>query len=281
MKQFVILDLEWNTAYSKREGQFINEIIEFGAVKLDENLEITDRFSSFVKPQVEKKLRSRVKTLTSITNEDVSGADVFEVVCNRFTEWVGSVEDTVFMSWGDMDIRALISNCKYFFDNPFIPFILNYVDLQAYFMSEKELPKGKQIGLSNAAALIDIDPDSFKHHRALADSELSALCFKAVYNAENLKKHLVVCDDDFYKRIMFRPYIVTDINDKLVDKNALCCKCLECGELANQINDWKFINNNFTALYYCKDCKIKYRVSVQFKKNYSQLIVKKSVATMK
>ena len=31
----VILDLEWNGAYSRRLHGFINEIIEFGAVKLD------------------------------------------------------------------------------------------------------------------------------------------------------------------------------------------------------------------------------------------------------
>ena len=36
----VILDLEWNGAYSRRLHGFINEIIEFGAVKLDEKLNI-------------------------------------------------------------------------------------------------------------------------------------------------------------------------------------------------------------------------------------------------
>ena len=37
----VILDLEWNGAYSRRLHGFINEIIEFGAVKLDAQLNIT------------------------------------------------------------------------------------------------------------------------------------------------------------------------------------------------------------------------------------------------
>ena len=32
---YVILDLEWNTAYSKSAHKFVNEIIEFGAVKVD------------------------------------------------------------------------------------------------------------------------------------------------------------------------------------------------------------------------------------------------------
>lgn len=50
------IDLEWNGAYSRRLHGFINEIIEFGAVKLDAQLNITDRFSCFVKPQVTKKI---------------------------------------------------------------------------------------------------------------------------------------------------------------------------------------------------------------------------------
>ena len=62
--QYIILDLEWNTAFDKRRKEFVNEIIEFGAVKLDEHLEEVDTFSSFVKPVIEKKLTSRVRKLT-------------------------------------------------------------------------------------------------------------------------------------------------------------------------------------------------------------------------
>ena len=37
---YVILDLEWNAAYSRKLKGYINEIIEFGAVKCDEQLNI-------------------------------------------------------------------------------------------------------------------------------------------------------------------------------------------------------------------------------------------------
>ena len=280
--QYIILDLEWNTAYSNKLGHFINEIIEFGAVKMNSDFVITEDFSSFVKPQIEKKLRSRVKNLTNISNEDVADAEPFEVVCEDFTNWVGDSEDTIVMSWGDMDIRVLIDNCKYFFDDdPKIPFIKNYVDLQAYFMQEKELPKGQQIGLSAAAELIGADTESFSLHRALDDSELSSVCFKEVYNKDTLKKAITVCDDEFYKRILFKPYVVSDINDKLVDKTQFCCKCVECGEMADQLSDWKFTNSSFVANFKCRDCNVKYRVTVQFKKTYSQLNVKKNIVVIK
>lgn len=279
--QFVILDLEWNTAYSSKLSRFINEIIEFGAVKLNEDLEVIDSFSSLVKPKIEKKLRGRVKTLTNITNEDVAEADGFETVCERFTEWVGDIDNTVIMSWGDMDIRVLIDDCKYFFeDDPRIPFVKYYVDLQAYFMYMMDLPKTQQIGLSNAATLIDENPDEFVHHRALGDSELSAVCFKKVFNENSINSYIVECNDDFYKRILFKPYVITDINDTLVDKTAMNCMCHTCGKQATQLTDWKVTNSSFTALFYCKPCKTKYRVSIQYKKNYSQLNIKKTVTVV-
>ena len=36
LMDFVILDLEWNGTYSRRLKGFMNEIIEFGAVKVNE-----------------------------------------------------------------------------------------------------------------------------------------------------------------------------------------------------------------------------------------------------
>ncbi len=280
--QYIILDLEWNTAYSNSLGHFVNEIIEFGAVKLNNNFEIIEDFSSFVKPQIEKKLRTRVKNLTNISNEDVANAETFDVVCQDFTNWVGDLENTILLSWGDMDIRVLIDNCKYFFDdNPHIPFVKYYVDLQNYFMMEKELPKGQQISLSNAAGLLDIPIDEFSLHRALDDSELSSVCFERVYNKDTFKKSIIVCDDEFYTRILFKPYVVSDINDKLIDKTQFCCKCVECGEMADQTSDWKFSNSSFHAMFICRDCNVKYRVNVQFKKTYSQLNIKKNVIIIK
>ena len=84
--QYIIMDLEWNTAFDRGRKEFVNEIIEFGAVKLDEDLREVDTFSSFVKPVIEKKLTSRVRKLTHITNEDVMRAEKYLPVTNRFSD---------------------------------------------------------------------------------------------------------------------------------------------------------------------------------------------------
>ncbi len=108
---FVILDLEWNAAYSKKLKKYINEIIEFGAVKCDENLNIVSTFSSFVRLQVGKKINTVVSELTSIKDENLSGAMPYMNVVSRFKRWCG---DAIILTWGNSDILALIENCNYF-----------------------------------------------------------------------------------------------------------------------------------------------------------------------
>ena len=279
--QFVILDLEWNTAYSRQKKCYVNEVIEFGAVMLDENLEIIDTYSSFVRPQIEKKLHSRVKKLTNISNEDVADAEDYETVSEDFADWIGDFDDTVILSWGEMDVRTLIDNDRYFFHNPVIPYLTHYSDLQAAFMKEKGLPSNQQIGLSNAAELIDVNPDDYVHHRALGDCELTAVCFQAIYKpGEYEKNYIKVCDEKFYKRLLFKPYIIKDINDKHVDRSAMNCLCMECGEACRQTSGWKFSNSSFKANFTCDACKERYRVNIQFRRLYSQVTSKKTITSL-
>lgn len=282
---FVILDLEWNTAFSRQKKCYVNEIIEFGAVKLDEDLNLVDTYSSFVRPQIERKLHSRVKKLTHISNEDIEQAEDYKTVTEQFVNWIQkggySLEDAVILSWGDMDVRALIDNDRYFFHDPIIPFLHQYCDLQAAFMKEKGLPMNQQIGLSAAADLIEINPDDYVHHRALGDCELTVECFRNIYQkGEFEKKYIKECNEQFYKRLLFKPYIIKDIHDKQIDPSCLNCTCIECGNSARRISEWHFNNSSFRANFICDQCNERYRVNVQFRRLYSQLNVKKSIVSL-
>ncbi len=74
---YIVMDLEWNGAYSKKAHGYFNEIIEIGAVKLDDTLEITGRFHAVIKPVVSKKLSEIVTNLTSITDEELEEGTTF------------------------------------------------------------------------------------------------------------------------------------------------------------------------------------------------------------
>lgn len=81
MRNTVVFDIE-TTGFSP----VTNRIIEIGAVKV-ENGEITERFSTFVNPQVP--IPFHIEKLTSINDSMVMDADPIEVVLPQFLEFVG------------------------------------------------------------------------------------------------------------------------------------------------------------------------------------------------
>lgn len=271
---YIIMDLEWNNSYMKSAEKFINEIIEIGAVKLDENLNTVSTFSELIKPVVSKKLRSRIKNLTHITNEDVRHGRPFKDVITDFKNWVG--EDALIMTWGDTDIRTLQTNFKYFLDTKNIDFITKYADLQRYCQCFINMENVQQAGLSYAAGCLEIDPEKYPHHRALDDSLLSAECFKKVFNADKLAEFIKACDKEFYARLDFRPYVIKDKNDPLIDKNLFNCYCDICGGKVETKKKWKFTNQSFRGVFFCPNCNREFRVNLRVKKFYDRLDIKRN-----
>ncbi len=275
--QYVVFDLEWNNVYGRKINGFINEIIEIGAVKLDENLNELSSFSSFVKPSIGKRLRGSVKELTHITNDDVLGGEPFTHVFSSFRKWIGA-EPTVVLTWGDGDIRVLIENYKYLNGIAFIPFLTDYVDLQSFVQRKLDTPKGQQVGLGKAAELLGIDDKSFSHHRALDDSRLSAECFKKVFDWDELTDYIRVCSSDFYAKLAFKPHPISNLKNPLVDKKQLTYFCPDCRVNAHRQTEWKYSNRFFRAVFRCPCCGNMSRVSVRFMKMYDRVDVKKAVA---
>ena len=271
---YIIMDLEWNNSFNKATQKFMNEIIEIGAVKLDENLVEISTFSELVKPVISKKLRSRIKNLTNITNEDVRAGKSFSEVIDEFEKWVGY--DAVVLSWGDTDLRTLLANYKWFLKEESIGFINKYADLQRYCQCFINMENIQQAGLSYAAQCLEIDPDSFPHHRALDDSLLSAECFKRVYNKEKLTDFIKICDSNFYARLSFHPYIIKNKNDPLIDKSLFNCYCDICGGKVEVIKKWKFTNQAFKGVFFCENCNREFRVNLRVKKFFDYIDVKRN-----
>lgn len=69
--QYIVMDLEWNGGYSRKAHGYFNEIIEVGAVRLDESLQVIDRFHAAIRPVVSRKLSDIVTDLTNITPEEL------------------------------------------------------------------------------------------------------------------------------------------------------------------------------------------------------------------
>ncbi|MBR6619699.1 MAG: exonuclease domain-containing protein [Clostridia bacterium] len=274
--QYVVFDLEWNNVYGRKINGFINEIIEIGAVKLDENLNEISSFSSFVKPCIGKRLRGSVKKLTHITNDDVLGGELFTHVFSAFRKWIGS-EPTVILTWGDGDIRVLIENYKYLNGITYIPFLTNYVDLQVFVQRRVKTEKGQQIGLGKAAEALGIDDADYSHHRALDDSRLSAECFRKVFDENDLAGFIRPCNTEFYAKLAFKPHPISNLKNPLVDKKHLTYSCPDCKANAHRQTDWKYSNRFFRAVFKCPYCGKMSKVSVRFMRMYDRVDVKKTV----
>lgn len=274
---FVVLDLEWNTAFSAHNKKYLNEIIEFGAVKLDEDCNEVDSFSMLVKPQVGKTLTGMVEELTHISNEDLSSAGTFTHVLSKFKKFA---DGCVLLTWGHMDILALVANCQYFLKDGRLDFAQWFVDLQKYCERCFHFQKNaKQIGLSKAAQTLGIEFDEQTLHRALNDSRLEAQCFKKLYlkeeNQEIFPQMLCKMDEEFYKRILFKTVPITDINDPKIDKKEFIMCCKKCGGQMEQKTKWKVVNNAFRAHFCCKGCNLEFEANVRFRLKYEGVSVHK------
>lgn len=155
------------------------EIIEIGAVKVSENLEIIDTFSRLIKPVIYRRLSPIVIRKTGITGKDLKKGESFRKVIRDFREWVG--ENYILCSWSSNDVQILKKNCEYHRID--CQWLCQYYDIQKYCTKALGLPSNQAIGLKNALKVLDIDVD-IKLHRALADAIHTAKVFIEVYNEE-------------------------------------------------------------------------------------------------
>ncbi len=272
---YIIMDLEWNNAFVHKTKSFMNEIIEVGAVKLDDELREVGEFSCFVRSRIGKKIRSNIKKLTHITNDDMRSGEPFERVMEKLEDWIGG-EDNVILTWGDSDVRVIIENYRILTGTDTVPFLKNYTDIQRYFQIKRKIPMERQLGLFNAAENVGIELSEFAHHRALDDSLLTAECFRRVFDSD-FGGFITRCDKTFYEKLFFKPYAISNINSPLVDKNLLSYTCEDCGAKGKIIKNWRYSNQYFRANYICPRCGKKVRVAVRFKKYFDRLDTRKTV----
>lgn len=275
---YVILDLEWNTAYSKTAHRFVNEIIEFGAVKTDDGFNEIDSFERLITPTVgRKKLTGRVKELTHLTNEQLAeGGEDFFSVAQAFAEFLG---DSVMMSWGTSDVHALIDNYLYYTRSRTIPFLTRYCDLQEYCeRAIGEFDEGNQIGLGRFAEKIGISFSEEEQHRAAADAYLSLKCLRAVSGRLPLDDYVLQADcEEFYDRMLFKNHFITDLTSPDIDREQMKFACDKCGAQARRTKKWKLRNKCFAADFYCKNCDRRFSGRVSFKKRYDGVKVTKRI----
>ena len=105
---YIVLDLEWNQSPKGKDGELSQipfEIIEIGAIKLDESGNIIDSFNKLIKPVVYKELHHIIKDITGFTMKELNKGESFPTVAQAFINWCG--DEYKFCTWGSLDITEL------------------------------------------------------------------------------------------------------------------------------------------------------------------------------
>lgn len=105
---YIILDLEWNQAIKKLHIFLEGEIIQIGAVKLNDTFEKIDTFKIGIAPKYYKKLHRKVAKLTQISEADFAYGFPFPTAFKYFKDWCG--DKFILLTWGNDDLRILKAN---------------------------------------------------------------------------------------------------------------------------------------------------------------------------
>jgi len=182
---YIVLDLEFNQPYNFKTGErsvLVSEcpfeIIQIGAVKLDDNFNITDKFSFLVKPNLYKRIHPIVEKITGFTEETFKDSKNFQSAFDAFCIFIGK-EECALCSWGADDIKYLFKNILYYkCDHTRISKL--YINAQQYVSKMLNNPSGNSIGLKTAVEALGIEEES-TFHDALNDAWYTAQVFKKVH----------------------------------------------------------------------------------------------------
>ncbi len=110
-KIFIDLEMTPVPRLALASGRALNgEVIEIGAVALDEQDREIGRFDAYVRPARVASLPENIVQLTGIRTDQVLQAAPFETVFSAFLSWCGS--DCTFYAWSESDRRQLQCECE-------------------------------------------------------------------------------------------------------------------------------------------------------------------------
>ncbi len=276
----IVLDLEWNGAPCPSINAYFNEIIEIGAVKLDDDMHIVDEFRMTVRPTVSRKLTHIVKNLTRITEEELAAGTDFCTAFQALSAWVGK-PPVALLTWSNTDLGVLLENMRYYKLGDHIPFITHYADVQPYCQRLLKVEGNNQISLEHACELAEIQPNDVEFHRALDDSRLTGKLLEKVYDPASFASILQPTDAIFYERFLFKTVILSDPTDPQIEASAFKFTCPDCGKSLQRKGKFKFTHRAFCCEMVCRPCHKRYLARVQCKRHYDGVDIRRKLTEKK
>lgn len=272
--KYIIFDMEWNQPlYAKMTVTdpvvLHAEIVQIGAVKLDENFNIISDFNILVAPKYYKKMHKKVQRLTKITTEELQNGFEFPKAFEMFADWCG--EDFALLTWGPDDMPVLTDNMiLHGIDTKWIPPAYN---LQVIFDSQIT-HMHRQIALT--AALELLNETGGDAHNALNDAKNTAIVCRHLNLSEGIASYETIAAD-FLSDAELCEGEYTSRKEALEDKRVTEFECPVCGKKAVCR---KYVRQNASKLISICSCEDGHELFVRYKfsKNAEGLTIVKRAA---
>lgn len=266
MCKYIVLDLEWNQNPEGNKGcvRDLNfEIIEIGAVKLDADFNLIDRFHQIVSPLVYRNIHHKIYEITHFNISDLKRqGEIFPEACKKFLDWCYASESDessiFFCTWGEMDLNELQKNMNYYHMESVFFYPLLYYDVQKLFYllycrGERDRPP-----LDRAVSMLGIKTER-SFHNALNDVLYTAeilrrIDFSSVKEYLSLDYyHIPKCREEEIYLVFpdYSKYVSRAFPSKeeaLADKTVSDMLCHKCRRMLKKKIRWFCVNQKN---YYC------------------------------
>lgn len=185
----IFMDLEMNTIgweHKEIRKHCKQEVIEFGAVCLDDDLNETGEFQCYVKPEYNDGVAKNITNITGIKTAHVENAESFGEAFGRFLEWCGT--DYEIYSWSDSDPKQLkkemaLKNCQETKETQHM--FEHWNDLQKTY--DEMIFCERQVGLKMAVSHAGLEFQG-RAHAALNDARATADLFREMKDNGSIRK---------------------------------------------------------------------------------------------
>ena len=239
---YIVFDLEWNQSPNGHAGEHPRmpfEIIEIGAVRLDDKYNLTGEFSRLIKPKLYTKFHKYIKDILNYDEEKLMKEGIpFKEACQEFLDWCGENDkDYVFCTWGPSDLSYLQNNMD-FYKMKKLEYPLKFYDIQQIYAA-KYTKTGEICKLEKAVKKLKLKEDRPFHAaindayytaKVLQQGKLGRIEDKYVYDTYRHPKKRGDSIHDFHNGILEE--ILGEYDSKsaaLADKRVTDIRCVKCG----------------------------------------------------
>lgn len=258
---YIVIDLEWNQSAKNNADNELNfEIIEIGAVKLNQDMKKIGTYQRLIRPTVHKKIHPIITNITGLRDDDFTYEKDFKYVIREFLRWCGT--DYVICTFGSQDIYELECNMKYHGCEIMWKYPFKYIDVQKIFaIGHNDICEQKSL-----EAVVNFYHIKQKnvYHRALGDAAYTAEILGKL-DKSDIEKYMSLEHFNLPARKQdireinlgtHLEYLSEEYDDKevlLKNPDIYITRCMKCGKKCRKKIKWFSDATKYTCIAKCEE----------------------------